>query len=104
VGVSEADIVADFALTSLAAERVLADFLARYPDRTYTWPDYGKAPEAVMEVFLADLKAKHGTVHGYVTDVLGVDETVIAALRLHLLTDQAAPASTAPSKAAGVPG
>jgi protein-tyrosine phosphatase len=87
VGVSEEDIVADFALTGLAAERILADFLARYPERTYTWADYGKAPAAVMEVFLAGLKAKHGSVHGYVTEVLGVDEKTIAALRQHLLTE-----------------
>jgi protein-tyrosine phosphatase len=86
VGVGEEDIVADFALTGLAAERVLADFLARHPERTYTWPDYGKAPAAIMEIFLADLKAKHGSVHGYVTDALGVDAEVVAALRLHLLT------------------
>ena len=86
-GVSEEDIVADFALTGLATERVLADFLANHPERTYTWPDYGKAPAAVMEVFLAELKAKHGSVHGYVTEVLGVDERLIAALRQHLLTD-----------------
>jgi protein-tyrosine phosphatase len=87
VGVSEEDIVADFALTGLAAERILADFLSRYPERTYTWADYGKAPAAVMEVFLDGLKAKHGSVHGYVTEVLGVDEKTIAALRKHLLTD-----------------
>ncbi|GIH11381.1 protein-tyrosine-phosphatase [Rhizocola hellebori] len=87
LGVSEADIVADFALTGLSTERTLADFLANHPERTYTWPDYGKAPAAVMELFLAELKAKHGSVHSYVTDVLGVDEKTIAALRLHLLTD-----------------
>lgn len=87
VGVSEEDIVADYALTGLSAERILAGFLARYPERTYTWPDYGKAPAAVMELFLDELKAKHGSVHGYVTEVLGVDEKIIAALRQHLLTD-----------------
>jgi protein-tyrosine phosphatase len=87
VGVGEQDIVADFALTGLSTERVLAAFLARHPDRTYTWPDYGKAPAAVMEVFLADLKAKHSSVHAYVTEVVGVEEKVIAALRQHLLSD-----------------
>ena len=87
VGVSEEDIVADFALTGLSAERVLSDFLARYPERTYTWPDYGKAPAAVMELFLAELKAKHGSIHGYVTEVLGIDEKTTAALRQHLLTE-----------------
>ncbi len=86
VGVSEQEVIADFALTELATAALLADFRARHPERSYTWPDYARAPEAVMRLFLADLQAKHGSVHDYATGALNLSPDTIASLRAHLLT------------------
>ncbi|MFJ3710784.1 tyrosine-protein phosphatase [Streptomyces sp. NPDC090053] len=87
VGVSEDDIAADFALTELATDRLIADWRASNPTRTLRWPGYGRAPETVIRLFLADLTAEYGGVHAYATKHLGVDEELIAGLRERLLTD-----------------
>jgi hypothetical protein len=42
-----------------------------------------------MSLFLADVKDRYCSVHGYVIHQLGVDESLVAALRRQLLTDQA---------------
>ncbi|MFI9719657.1 tyrosine-protein phosphatase [Streptomyces sp. NPDC052396] len=86
LGVSEDDIAADFAVTELATARLLADWQAAHPDRTMRWPGYGRAPEQVIRLFLADLAAAHGSVRGYTTEVLGVDEQLAEQLRNSLLT------------------
>ncbi|NRQ30342.1 tyrosine-protein phosphatase [Nonomuraea sp. NN258] len=87
VGVSEDDIVADYALTGLATERFITDFRARHADAP-VWPGFGQAPAEAMNLFLADLKRRHGSVEGYVTDVLALDPSAIDALRAHLLTEE----------------
>jgi protein-tyrosine phosphatase len=86
LGVSEDDIAADFALTELATARLVADWKAAHPGRTLNWPSYGRAPEQVMRLFLADLTAEYGSVHRYATGHLGVDETLVQQLRERLLT------------------
>jgi len=85
VGVGEDDIAADFALTELATERLVADWKAGHPGRTLNWPSYGRAPEAIMRLFLADLAAEYGSVHEYARDHLKVDQELIEALRERLL-------------------
>lgn len=80
LGVAEDDIVADFALTELARERLIADWYAAYPGRPLLWPHYGKAPAELMRVFLAELAGQFGSVRDYVTEYLGVSDTVIADL------------------------
>ena len=85
VGVGEDDIAADFALTELATERLVADWKAANPGRTLNWPSYGRAPEAVMRLFLADLAAEYGSVHAYALGHLKVDQELIGALRERLL-------------------
>ncbi|MCX4732726.1 tyrosine-protein phosphatase [Streptomyces sp. NBC_01363] len=85
VGVHEDDIVADFALTELATERLVAEWHASYPDLTLRWPAYGRAPAEIMKLFLASLATQYGSVHGYAVKQLGVDEELIAALRRQLL-------------------
>jgi protein-tyrosine phosphatase len=85
LGVAEDDIVADFALTALATERLLADWRADHPGREPRWPGYGTAPAGIMRLFLADLAATHGSVHTYVTEFLGTDKELVAALRGKLL-------------------
>jgi protein-tyrosine phosphatase len=87
LGVDDEQIVADFALTELATERLVADWRAAHPGRTLLWPGYGRAPAEIIELVLADLRAAHGSVHGYVTDRLGVSEKTITQLRERLLTD-----------------
>ncbi|MER5183333.1 tyrosine-protein phosphatase [Streptomyces sp. NPDC002896] len=85
LGVSEDDIAADFALTELATDRLIADWHAAHPGRTLRWPGYGRAPAEVIRLFIADLAARHGSVHGYATSRLGVDDELIAKLRDRLL-------------------
>jgi protein-tyrosine phosphatase len=86
LGVSEDDIIADFALTGLATDRLVADFLAANPTRTQLWSGYGQAPAELMRRFLADLTARHGSVRGYAVNELGVDEALLAKLRATYLT------------------
>jgi protein-tyrosine phosphatase len=83
--VSEADIIADFALTELATERLLADWHAENPERDKPWPSFGKAPGDLMRLFLHDLNIAHGSLRGYVVNELGIREDLIAAMRAHLL-------------------
>jgi protein-tyrosine phosphatase len=86
LGVSEDQIAEDFALTELATARLVADWRAAHPDQVLRWPGYGRAPVEIIRLFLADLAAAHGSVHGYAVDRLGVDESLILALRGRLLT------------------
>ncbi|WP_412540836.1 tyrosine-protein phosphatase [Longispora sp. K20-0274] len=86
LGVSEEDIVADFALTGLATERFVADYLAEGRSPALTWPGYGTAPAEVMRLFLADLTATYGSLPAYVRDHVKLDDSVVDALRSHLLT------------------
>lgn len=85
LGVSDDDIVADFALTGRATARLLADYRADPQNSVLRWPGYGQAPASVMRLFLADLTAGYGSVHGYATTQLGVDQELITALQAQLL-------------------
>ena len=85
-GVSEDDIVADYALTGLATERFVADWTRRHPGAPL-WPGFGLAPAEAMRFFLADLTARHGSVERYVTRELKISAETISELRTHLLTD-----------------
>lgn len=81
LGVAEDDIAADYALTGLATERLIADWHAFYPDRPLLWPHYGAAPAQLMRVFLDELAARYGSVRQYVTGYLGVSDAVISEIR-----------------------
>ncbi|MCI4066522.1 tyrosine-protein phosphatase [Micromonospora sp. R77] len=87
LGVSDDQIAADFALTELATDRLIADWHAAHPGRTLRWPGYGRAPAEIIRHVLADLTTAHGSVRGYAADRLGVDDDLVAALRARLLTD-----------------
>ncbi|WP_327386685.1 MULTISPECIES: tyrosine-protein phosphatase [unclassified Streptomyces] len=86
LGVDRADVLADFALTELATERLAADWRAAHPGRVMKWPSYGRAPAVIMELVLADLEARYGSVHGYLTDRVGLSERTAQRLRSRLLT------------------
>lgn len=88
LGVPEVDVVADFALTGLATERLVADWYDAHPGRELRWPGYGQAPAELMSRFLADLTTRHGSVAGYAADRLGADVALVEALRRNLLTGQ----------------
>lgn len=85
LGVEEDVIAADFALTELATDRLIADWKAGHPDRPLNWPGYGRAPEEIMRLFLADLTTTHGSVRDYAVKQLGVDDSLIDRLRTQLL-------------------
>ncbi|MCK2214152.1 tyrosine-protein phosphatase [Actinomadura sp. ATCC 31491] len=87
-GVSEDDIVADYALTGLATERFVADWRRRHPEAPM-WPGFGLAPAEAMRHFLTDLSARHGSPERYVTQVIGLSPDAIGELRRHLLTESA---------------
>lgn len=85
-GVSEDDIVADYALTGLSTERFIAGWRLRHGD-VALWPGFGLAPPDAMRFFLADLATRHGSVEKYVTQELALSADVVAELRAHLLTE-----------------
>ncbi|MER7516307.1 tyrosine-protein phosphatase [Streptomyces sp. NPDC126499] len=83
--VPDEDVLADFALTELATERLVADWKAAHPGRELRWPGYGRAPAEVMRLVLADLRAEYGSVYGYVTGHVGLEPTAVDALRARLV-------------------
>ena len=86
LGVDEPTVVEDFSLTELATSALRAEWTARNDGRTPGWPGFGRAPEAVMRLFLTALKARYGSVEGYVEQALSMDARDLAAtLRAHLL-------------------
>ncbi|MEU8132995.1 tyrosine-protein phosphatase [Streptodolium elevatio] len=86
LGVEDEVIVADFALTGLATERLVADWYTWVPPgRELTWPGYGQAPAGLMRGFLAWAEAEYGSLRGYAEAQLGVDDALVAALRAQYL-------------------
>ncbi|MFH7594229.1 tyrosine-protein phosphatase [Streptomyces racemochromogenes] len=85
LGVDEEQVLADFALTELATERLTADWRAGHPDRTLLWPSYGRAPATVMALVLADLTSRYGSPSGYLADTVGITPATTARLRERLL-------------------
>ncbi|MEV4535081.1 tyrosine-protein phosphatase [Asanoa sp. NPDC049518] len=85
VGVSDDDIIADYALTELAAAKFIADWQANPANPAITWPGYGLAPADAMRLTLKELAATYGSVLDYAREHLGVDEALLAGLRATLL-------------------
>ncbi|WP_318207829.1 MULTISPECIES: tyrosine-protein phosphatase [unclassified Streptomyces] len=85
LGVPDEEILADFALTELATERLIADWRASHPGRELRWPGYGRAPADIIRLFLADLRARYGSVDAYVTGHVGLAPTAVTALRARLV-------------------
>ena len=80
LGVGQEDIIADYALTGLATERLVADWHAAYPGQPLQWPHFGTAPAEIMRVFLTELAATFGSVREYVSGYLGVPDAVVSDL------------------------
>lgn len=85
LGVSEQDIVEDFALTGLATKTFVDERRARYPEKDYLWAGYGQAPAALMRLFLDGLKAEYGSVEAYLTGTVGLTQEHFTAMRKRLL-------------------
>ncbi len=80
LGVGDDDIVADYGLTGLATERLIADWHAFYPGRELLGRITARRPPELMRVFLAELAETFGSVRQYVTGYLNVSEAIIAGL------------------------
>lgn len=86
LGAADDVIAEDFSLTELATDALLADWRDRNGGRSPSWPAFGRAPASVMRLFLTELRARHGSVEGYVTRALGLDApTLSSTLRARLL-------------------
>lgn len=86
LGVCDADIAADYALSTAGFERYHAWLRERHPEQTAPAPRWYQSPAEAMLLFLAELRARHGSVHDYLTGA-GLPASRIEALRAHLLGD-----------------
>jgi protein-tyrosine phosphatase len=86
LGVAADDIVADYALTGLVTDRLIAEWRADNGGKIPRWPGFGQAPAGAMRLFLADLAAAHGSVRGYAAGPAGIDDGLVEALREQLLS------------------
>ncbi|GAA4992588.1 tyrosine-protein phosphatase [Kitasatospora paranensis] len=98
LGVGEEDVLADFARTELATGRLVAEWHARHPDGELRWPGYGRAPARIMELFLAGLTDRYGSVAGYAAQRLEAGPEVVAALRDRLLEPEPEPEPVRPGR------
>ncbi|PWR10251.1 protein tyrosine phosphatase [Micromonospora acroterricola] len=84
LGVDDADIVADYALSTEASARFSAWLAATTPGGANLPAPFLASPAETMETFLAELREGHGSVEGYLRHA-GVTDEQLAALRDHLL-------------------
>ena len=84
LGVSDDDIAADYALTTVAIEPMTRSLRAKHPDLVDGKAHMFDSPEGAMRIFLADLRARHGSVESYARDI-GITDAQLTALRRHLL-------------------
>ncbi|MEV7907777.1 tyrosine-protein phosphatase [Streptomyces anulatus] len=81
LGVSEEDVIADYALTGRATPRAIAYWRRDHPGKPLPWPGFGQAPADAMRFFLTEL----GSVRDYCLEILKVEEALINTLRQNLL-------------------
>ncbi|HEY6593507.1 MAG TPA: tyrosine-protein phosphatase [Asanoa sp.] len=84
LGVSDADVAADYALSTQASQRFHAWVRETVPDEADIPPPYLASPVATMELFLLDVRQRYGSVEGYARHA-GVAPDEIASMRGHLL-------------------
>lgn len=91
LGVSHADIAADYGLTTESIRRFRDWVAANHPDRLRHFDDpdvahhYSSDPVA-MERLLLDIESDHGSVEGLVRS-MGVDDDAVGLLRRRMLPD-----------------
>ncbi|MEV0722747.1 tyrosine-protein phosphatase [Micromonospora purpureochromogenes] len=84
LGVSDADIAEDYALSSEASARFSAWLAATAPQTEEPPPPFLASPAEAMALFLTELRQGHGSVEGYLRHA-GVTDDQLTALRDHLL-------------------
>jgi protein-tyrosine phosphatase len=85
LGVSDADIAQDYALTEVAMASLTAYLLKTKPELVQDKYHMFDCPQDAMLLFLNDLRERHGSVQEYVREI-GISTGQLAALRNHLLT------------------
>ena len=85
LGVSDADIAADYALSTEASERFRIWINTQLPTRDLPTPQpYYSSPAEAMMFFLTELRRQHGSAEQYLLSA-GLTQPQITALRDHLL-------------------
>jgi protein tyrosine/serine phosphatase len=84
VGVSDEDIAADYALTTTSMASLVAFLREKDPAIVDGQEHMFDSPAEAMMMFLADLRALHGSVENYVREI-GLKDEQVAAMRDHLL-------------------
>ena len=84
LGVDDAEIAADYALSTEASQRFSAWIAATLPDAAEVPAPFLASPAETMLLFLAEIRAGHGSVDDYLRTA-GVTADQLTALRTHLL-------------------
>jgi protein-tyrosine phosphatase len=84
LGVSDADIAADYALSTAATERWSAWLASSGPAGDPPPPPFLSCPAEAMALFLAELREQHGSVEEYLL-AAGLTQAQLTGLRDHLL-------------------
>lgn len=84
LGVNEADIAADYALSSEASERFGAWLAENFADLDTPPPPFLASPAEAMVMFLAELGVRYGSAEGYLREA-GLGDDQLTALRDHML-------------------
>jgi protein-tyrosine phosphatase len=84
LGVSDADIAADYALSTEASARFSAWLAANHPAAEDPPAPFLASPAEAMPQFLDELRERHGSVEGYLRHA-GLTDAQLDALRAHLL-------------------
>jgi protein-tyrosine phosphatase len=84
LGVSDDDIAEDYALSTAASARFTAWVREAHPRAKDMPQQMMTSPAGAMRLFLADLRAEHGSIEGYLESA-GVRPEELTALRQHLL-------------------
>ncbi|TCB95567.1 tyrosine-protein phosphatase [Micromonospora zingiberis] len=84
LGVDDAEIAADYALSTEASQRFAAWVATAHPEVPELPAPYLSSPAETMRLFLAEIREGHGSVDDYLRHA-GVTDDQLAALRTHLL-------------------
>ena len=84
LGVPDAVIAEDYALSTAASERFTAWIRGQVPASAPIPPAYFASPAEAMMLFLESLRERHGSVRRYLLDA-GLSKEQLTALRSHLL-------------------
>ncbi|HEY0699759.1 MAG TPA: tyrosine-protein phosphatase [Micromonospora sp.] len=93
LGVDDADIAADYALSTAASARFTAWLRENMPDAVPPPRPFLASPAEAMTLFLAGLRDRYGSVERYLLDG-GLSAEQLAELRRHLLVGQDEPTGT----------